>query len=73
MKEYGNAVFIRHGGDFATFCGGLGSLRETGAVRDSGDEDRAGGRGNRAGADVPPSPKGKTVDPAPFLGTSTEP
>lgn len=26
MKEYDNAVFIRHGSDFATFCGGLGIL-----------------------------------------------
>ena len=26
MKEYGNAVFIRHGADFATFCGGLGII-----------------------------------------------
>ncbi len=68
MKEYGNAVFIRHGADFATFCGGLGIIYVKPGQEVTADT-RIGLVGER------PSPglhlnvlkKGKAVDPSPFL------
>ena len=68
MKEYGNAVFIRHGADFATFCGGLGIIYVKPGQEVTADT-KIGLVGER------PSPglhlnvlkKGKAVDPSPFL------
>lgn len=68
MKEYGNAVFIRHGADFATFCGGLGIIYVKPGQEVTADT-RIGLVGER------PSPglhlnvlkKGKAADPAPFM------
>ena len=74
MKEYGNAVFIRHGGDFATFCGGLGVFYvKPGQSVTAETKIGLVGEGTGPGLTFHLLRKGKTVDPAPFLGTSTEP
>jgi len=74
MKEYGNAVFIRHGEEFATFCGGLGIIYvKPGQSVTAKTQIGLVGEGTGPGLTFHLLRKGKTVDPAPFLGTSTGP
>lgn len=72
MKEYGNAVFIRHGDEFATFCGGLGIFYVI-PGQSVTPETKIGlvGEGADPGLTFHLLRKGKTVDPAPFLVTPT--
>ena len=74
MKEYGNAVFIRHGEEFATFCGGLGIIYVK-PGQSVTVETKIGlvGEGSGPGLTFHLLRKGKTVDPAPYLGPSTVP
>ena len=74
MKEYGNAVFIRHGDEFATFCGGLGTFYvKPGQSVTSETKIGLVGEGTGPGLTFHLLRNGKTVDPALFLGTSAEP
>lgn len=68
MKEYGNAVFIRHGGNFATFCGGLGIIYVKPGQEVTPDT-RIGlvGEGASPGLHLNVLKKGKAADPAPFM------
>ncbi|MGI6783606.1 MAG: LysM peptidoglycan-binding domain-containing protein [Aminivibrio sp.] len=68
MKEYGNAVFIRHGGDYATFCGGLGIIYVKPGQEVTPDT-RIGlvGEGASPGLHLNVLKKGKAADPAPFM------
>lgn len=74
MKEYGNAVFIRHGDEFATFCGGLGTFYvKPGQSVTAETKIGLVGEGSGPGLTFHLLRKGKTVDPAPYLGPSTVP
>ena len=74
MKEYGNAVFIRHGEEFATFCGGLGIIYvKPGQSVTAETKIGLVGEGSGPGLTFHLLRKGKTVDPAPYLGPSTVP
>lgn len=68
MKEYGNAVFIRHGGDFATFCGGLGIIYVKPGQEVTADT-RIGlvGEGASPGLYLNVLKKGKAADPSQFM------
>lgn len=72
MKEYGNAVFIRHGDGFATFCGGLGVFYvKPGQSVTAETKIGLVGEATGPGLAFHLLRNGKTVDPAPFLGTAT--
>ncbi|MDI9389098.1 MAG: LysM peptidoglycan-binding domain-containing protein [Synergistota bacterium] len=75
MRNFGNAVFINHGEGLATFYGGLGTIYVK-----SGDRVRSGDRIGLVGPAEGDSARfvfhvlkeGKSVDPAPWLGTKKE-
>ncbi len=68
MKEFDNAIFIRHGDDFATFCGGLGIIYVTPGQQVT-PETRIGLVGEMVdpGLQFNILKKGKAVDPALYL------
>ena len=75
MRNFGNAVFINHGEGLATFYGGLGTIYVK-----SGDRVRSGDRIGLVGPAEGDSARfvfhvlkeGKSVDPAPWLGTKKD-